>query len=49
MPMRANEKGETALMLAARAGSFEMCRALLWSGADANLTDKAGPTRPETI
>lgn len=37
-----NAKGETPLMLAAKAGSFEMCRALLWAGADANAADKSG-------
>lgn len=37
-----NAKGETPLMLAAKAGSFEMCRALLWAGANANLANKAG-------
>ncbi|MFC5457225.1 S8 family serine peptidase [Prosthecobacter fluviatilis] len=37
-----NASGETPLMLAAKAGSFEICRALLWAGADANLTDKSG-------
>lgn len=37
-----SDRGETPLMLAARAGCFEMCRALLWAGADANKMDKSG-------
>ena len=41
-PNAANAKGETALMLAAQKGNFELCRALLWAGADANRKDSAG-------
>ena len=41
-PNAANSKGETPLMLAARTGSFELCRALLWAGAKANAGDKTG-------
>ncbi|HRK15030.1 MAG TPA: S8 family serine peptidase [Prosthecobacter sp.] len=38
----ANEHGETPLMLAAKTGNFELCRALLWAGARATTSDNSG-------
>lgn len=35
-------RGQTALMLAAKAGSFECAKRLIWAGADPRLTDDAG-------
>lgn len=37
-------QGRTALMLAAKAGSFECAKRLLWAGADARLKDPSGQT-----
>ncbi len=41
-PNAVNARGETPLMLAAKTGNFELCRALIWAGAKANTADKKG-------
>jgi len=41
-PDARNAKGQTALMLAAKAGSFECAKRLIWAGADPRLTDDSG-------
>ena len=41
--------GRTALMAAARKGSYEVCKLLLENGADANLKDKDGKMAIEMI
>jgi tetratricopeptide (TPR) repeat protein len=43
-PNSADADGFTALMLAARSGSFTACRELLWAGAKAATTNKEGQT-----
>lgn len=41
-PDARDSHAQTALMLAAKAGSFECAKRLLWSGADARLKDDSG-------
>ncbi len=41
--------GRSPLMYASAAGQFEVARALLWAGANPNLTDKAGKTAREYL
>jgi ankyrin repeat protein len=41
-PDARDSHSQTALMLAAKAGSFECAKRLLWSGADARLKDDSG-------
>lgn len=41
-PDARDSKGQTALMLSAKAGSFECAKRLIWAGADPRLKDSSG-------